>query len=270
MTDNVEAIQTEVEPVVVTEETTPPPEDTAKTGDEEAKPEVKPEKTFTQAELDEILQRRLAKEQRKIERYARAEAERDQLREQLARQTQTQQPSVQSGEPKPEQFQTYEEYLDKLTDWKVDQKLANLQEVSAQQRRAIEQQAHESTVRDNLIKAADKYDDFEEVVTNPNLSVTPVMAEAMGESEIGGELAYYLGTHPKEAEEIASLSSVAQVKAIDRLEAKLKTPPKVSEAPAPAQVVGKGKAAQTLDLNTASLDDYMKMRQKQGARWANR
>jgi hypothetical protein len=271
MTDNVdEVVETVVEPVVTTEETTPPPEDTAKTGDEEAKPEVKPEKTFTQAELDDILQRRLAKEQRKIERYARAEAERDQLREQLDRQTQTQQPSVQSGEPKPEQFKTYEEYIKATAKWEVKQENEQARKQYEQEAQTQAQQIHEAKIRDNLSKVANKYDDFEEVVTNPSLAITPVMTDAMGESEIGGEIAYYLGNHPKEAAEIARLSNVAQVKAIDRLEAKLAAPPKVSEAPPPAQVVGKGKATQQVSLESASLDDYMKVRQKQGARWANR
>lgn len=69
--------QTEVAPVVEQDKsaTTPPePEQTA-TSSEEKQPEVKPERTFTQKELDEILQKRLAKESRKIERYSRAEAE---------------------------------------------------------------------------------------------------------------------------------------------------------------------------------------------------
>jgi hypothetical protein len=269
MEENSEVVETVVEPVVTTEETTPPPEETAKTGDEETKPEVKPEKTFTQKELDDILTRRLAKEQRKTERYARAEAERDILREQLSRQ-QAPQSSVQSGEPKPEQFKTYEEYIDKLTDWKIDQREAKREEMQARSRQEEYQQTHEATIRENLSKAADKYDDFEEVVTNPNLTITPVMTDAMGESEVGGEIAYYLGNNPKEAAAIAQMSNVQQVKAIDRLEAKFKSPNKVSEAPAPAQVTGKGKATQAIDLNSASLDDYMKIRQKQGARWANR
>ena len=267
MTEEVQEAQTEAAPVEVDKEAAPLPEDTVKQGDEEIKPEPKPEKTFTQAELDDILQRRLAKEQRKIERYARAEAERDQLREQLNRQTQVQQSSVQSGEPKPEQFKTYEEYIDKLTDWKIDQREAKREETQAQRKQAEYQETHEATIRDSLSKAAAKYDDFEEVVTNPNLTITPVMTDAMGDSELGGEIAYYLGNNPKEAAEIAKLSNVKQVKAIDRLEAKLKEPPPVTKAPAPLQTVGKGRTQMEADPEKMSVAEYAEYRAK-SARWS--
>lgn len=269
MTDVIEVAEpnTEVVPVETPEETTPPTDATAAPESETKEPEAKPEKTFTQKELDEILTRRLAKEQRKIERYARAEAERDQLREQLNRQSQPQSPSP-SGEPKPEQFKTYEEYIDKLTEYKVERKLAGIAEKSEQTRREQAQQEYESRVRDSLTKTADKYDDFEEVVTNPSLPITHVMRDALGESEIGGEIAYYLGRNPKEAAEIAKLSNVAQVKAIDRLEAKLKAPPQVTKAPEPAETVGKGRTKTEPDLSKMSVSEYAEYRRKNGARWA--
>lgn len=266
--NDVVAEETVVEPVAVAEETTPPADDTVKSEDDKNQPEAKPEKTFTQKELDDILTRRLAKEQRKIERYAKAEAERDYLREQLSQRQQPQQNDNPSGEPKPEQFKTYEEYLDKLTDWKVDQKLAKMQEKSQQQRQMDEQQSYESKARDNLTKAADKFDDFEDVVTNPDLHITIPMRDTIGESEIASDIAYYLGTHIKEAADIAQLSPVQQVKAIDRIEQKLKAPPQVSKAPAPADVVGKGRTKSEPDLSKMSVSEYAEYRAKNGARWA--
>lgn len=268
MSENGEVVeQTVVEPVAVAEETTPPADDTVKSEDEKDQPEVKPEKTFTQKELDDILTRRLAKEQRKIERNVRAEVENGFLREQLASQ-QPRQEANPSGEPKPEQFKTYEDYLDKLTDWKVDQKLAKMQEKSQQQRQIDEQQSYESKARDNLTKAADKYDDFEDVVTNPDLHITVPMRDTIGESEIASDIAYYLGTHTKEAADIAQLSPVQQVKAIDRIEQKLKAPPQVSKAPAPADIVGKGRTKSEPDLSKMSVSEYAEYRAKNGARWA--
>lgn len=272
MSDNDEVLeQTVVEPVAVAEETTPPADDTVKSEDEKDQPEAKPEKTFTQKELDDILTRRLAKEQRKIERYAKAEAERDYLREQLSQRQQPQQSDNPSGEPKPEQFKTYEDYIDKLTDWKLEQKLAKMQEKTAQDREAKAQAEYEVKAGDNLRKGIDKFDDYEDVVESiPAEYITNAMVQAIAESDKADEISYYLGNNHKEAAAIAKMSPVQQVKAIDRLEAKLGTPPKVSEAPPPANVVGKGKASQQASLESVSLDDYMKIRQKQGARWANR
>lgn len=262
--------QTEAAPVTQVEEPASPVEDSPKPTDEsKPKDEDRPEKMLTQKEVDEVIAKRLSRESRKLERQIRAEIENKYLREQLATQSKPE-PTQPSGEPKPENFKDYESYIEALTDYKVDQKLAGVQARSAQQQQAQVQQSAEQRIRDNLSKAAEKYDDFEDVVSNPSLPITLAMRDAIGESDVGGEIAYYLGSNLKEAAEIAQLSPVQQVKAIDRLEQKLKTPPKVSEAPAPAQVVGKGKATQQIDLATASLDDYMKMRQKQGARWANR
>ena len=245
----------------VTENTVPPDDKTAESSDEpKSEP---PEKTFTQKELDDIVQRRLAKESRKIERLSRAEAERDYLRQQL---TPPQAP-IPSGEPKIENFKDYESYIEALTDYKVDGKLKAMQEQSSNAARQNAQQQSESRIRDNLNKVSDKYDDFEDVVTNPKLPITPAMRDALGESDNGGELAYYLGTHISEAAEIAQMTPIQQVKAIDRLEAKLKESPKVSNAPKPLDPIGgKGKTV-TVNLANASMDDYMALRKKQGARY---
>ena len=192
----VDEVQTEAAPVEESKESVPPTDETVKSEDEKTEPEVKAEKTFTQKELDEILQKRLAKEQRKIERFARAEAENQYLREQLQAK-QVPQVEQSSGEPKPEQFKTYEEYIDKLTDWKLDQRMAKVTEQTQAQRQAQAQAEQEAKIRENLSKAADKYDDFEDVVSNPNLPITPVMRDAIGESELAGDIAYYLGSNPK-------------------------------------------------------------------------
>lgn len=272
MTENVEQQEvetTEAAPVEESKESAPTSTETPKVEEAESKAEVE-ERKLTQKEVDEAIQKRLARESRKLERQIRAEIENEYLRNQIESQSRSQVTEQPSGEPKPEQFKTYEEYLDKLTDYKVQKRLEAMHEENVQRQQIESQTQYEARIRENLSKAAEKYDDFLEVITDESLPVTPVMADALGESEIGGEIAYYLGTHPKEAAEIAKLSNVQQVKAIDRLEAKLKAPPKVSDAPPPANVVGKGKATQQVDLNSASLDDYMKARRAQGARWANR
>jgi len=244
------------ETVVTPEAVTPPTEETTPSEVESTESEVKPERTFTQKELDEILQKRLAKESRKIERYSRAEAELRVLKEQM----QTKQEPVNHGEPKPEQFKDYESYIDALTDYKVEKKLAGVQERSAQQRQAEAQHSAEQRIRDNLSKAADKYEDFEEVVTNPSLTITAAMRDSIGESELGGEIAYYLGSNPKEAAEIAQLSPVQQVKAIDRIEQKLKAPKKVTtDAPAPI-VPNAGKGKVTKDPGQMTDAEYAKWR----------
>jgi len=143
---------TEAAPVTQVEVSAPPVEDSPKPTDEKPKDEEKPEKLLTQKEVDEAIQRRLSRESRKLERQIRAEIENKYLREQLS-QAKPETPSQPSGEPKPEQFKDYESYIDALTDYKVEKKLAGVQERSAQQRQAEAQQTAEQKIRENLSKA---------------------------------------------------------------------------------------------------------------------
>ena len=89
-------------------------------------------------------------------------------------------------------------------------------------------------------EARSKYDDFEQVAYNPKLPVTNVMAETIQSSEIGPELAYYLGSNPKEAERISRMTPLSQAKEIGKIEAKLVSAPpvkKTTSAPAPISPV---------------------------------
>jgi hypothetical protein len=66
------------------------------------------------------------------------------------------------------------------------------------------------------------------------------MAEAIQSSEAGPDLAYWLGSNPKEAERIANLSPLMQAKEIGRIEAKLSDNPpvkKTTSAPTPISPV---------------------------------
>jgi hypothetical protein len=66
------------------------------------------------------------------------------------------------------------------------------------------------------------------------------MAETIRSSDIGPELAYYLGTNPKDAERISRLAPLAQAKEIGKIEAKLASDPpmkRTTSAPAPISPV---------------------------------
>ena len=195
---------------------TPAPEQVATAAPEPdvSAPEVEAEstpKTFTQEELDAIVSKRLAREQRKWER-------------------QQQQAVKPVGElPPADQFESVEAYADALAARKAEQLI--------QQR---EQQAKQAEVldayHDREEEARAKYDDFEQVAYNPNLPITSVMAETIQASDIGPDLAYYLGANPREADRISRLSPYLQAKEIGRLEVKLTAEPmtkKVSTAPEP-------------------------------------
>jgi hypothetical protein len=103
--------------------------------------------------------------------------------------------------------------------------------------------------------------DFDAVALNPNLSITPVMADAIRESGRGGEIAYYLGKNPAEATRIAATPPVSQVTAIARLEGRLAASAvSVSRAPEPiGTLLGRGGSAGK-PLEDMDFEEYRRVR----------
>jgi hypothetical protein len=206
---------------VIAEEPAPEQVATAAPEPEIVAPEVAPEvesKVFTQGELDAAIGKRLAREQRKWEREQKqAEAPKPVPVEQVL----------------PDQFTTTEEYVEALTTSKAQQIV---------QQQQFEQQRQEllGGYHDKEEVARDKYEDFEQVAYNPKLPITDVMAQTIQASDNGPDIAYYLGTNPKEADRISRLVPLLQAKEIGRLEAKVASEPvtkRTSSAPAPISPV---------------------------------
>lgn len=177
-------------------------------------------KTFSQEELDAIVGKRLAREQRKWERE---QAQR--FAEQQARQQPT--------DLRPEQFETYDHYAEALAERKAEELLTR-REAERQQQAMLDQ------YHDREETARDKYDDFQQVAYNPNLPVTEYMAQSIQASDVGPDVLYWLGTNPKEAARIASLPPILQGKEIGKIEASLSSNPparRTSTAPAPINPV---------------------------------
>ena len=186
----------------------------------ETTPVVEAPKTFTQEDLDAAIGKRLAREQRKWER------------EQAQRQVETQvlkAPAVQSAD----QFATTEAYAEALALQKAEELVAKRD--AAKQQSQVLESYHEKEE-----EARGKYDDFEQVAYNPKLTITGVMAETIQSSDVGPEIAYYLGSNPKDADRISRMSPLAQAKEIGKIEAKLASDPpvrKTTSAPAPISPV---------------------------------
>lgn len=205
------------------------PEVTATTEDAQTAPEVvespveePDEKRFTQADLDAMIGKRLAREQRKWEREQQAK-----LAEMQAK------ARVPAEIPPVDQFETPEAYAEVLAERRA-------QELIAQREAAKRQAEIMEAYQDREEETRGKYDDFDQVAYNPQLPITDVMAETIRASDMGPELAYHLGLNPKEAERIARLSPFLQAKEIGRIEAKLAEAPPVkksSSAPEPIRPV---------------------------------
>jgi hypothetical protein len=193
----------------------------------ESTPEVVEPKTYTQEEFDALgakqralYERNLTKERRKWEQEQQQRAEETQIVKAL---------STASAD----QFESPEAYAEALAYQKAEELIAK-REAAKQQSQVLE------SYHDLEEEARSKYDDFEQVAYNPKLPVTNVMAETIQSSEIGPDLAYYLGSNPKEAERISRMTPLSQAKEIGKIEAKLVSAPpvkKTTSAPAPISPV---------------------------------
>lgn len=181
---------------------------------EEETKEQEEEKRFTQEELDRAISKRLAREQRKWEREQAVKAERVPVE------------AVDAS-----QYESTEEYALAIAEKLLEQ-------------RERQKQTHEvlETYLDREEEARGKYDDYQQVVYNDRLMISDAMAEAIRSADNGPDIAYHLGSNPKEAERIFRLSPLLQAKEIGRIEAKLSGEPpttkQTTRAPAPISPVG--------------------------------
>jgi hypothetical protein len=239
----------------------PEPEATAAPESADTTPEEQTQqKVFTEQEVDALVGKRLARQQRKLEREF---AER--IAEQQARQPV-------APPPAPDDFESAQQYAEALAEQKA-------RDLIAQREAAAQQAAILESYKDREEEARDRYEDFEQVAYNPNLPVTDVMAQAIQASDIGPEVIYYLGSNPKEASRISRLSPVLQAKEIGKIEVNLTTNPpvkKTSTAPAPLAPVtatrsNSGPRFDTTDprsLKSMSTSEWIEAeRQRQVRKW---
>lgn len=205
--------------------------------------------------------------QKRIDRLTRekyeAKARADLLEQMITQRPAPQQANAQDGRPKKDAYASDEDFVEALTDWKLSQRE---QASRAQEAQRAQQSAAEKTRK--IFSAAEELGNFDRDEFAEKVRVTDVMADAILDSDVGAKLLVHLNTNPDEAERIANLPPARQAAEIGKLEAKLSTvTPKVSKAPPPIDPIGGGKAA-VVDLGSASMDEYIAMRKKQGARWA--
>lgn len=219
------------------------------------------EKTFTQTELDEIVQKRIAK----AEAIA-ARREAKAYREALERFAPAPQPEVKADNGRPTQadYANVDDYVEAMAEWKLGQREQAAQQYQQQQRAQTL-----ASKTEGFYAEAQKIPGFDREAFD-ELPLTRPIAEALIDSESPAALMVHLSANPTEVERIAKLSPARQAAEIGKLETRIASAPKVSTAPAPIKPVGSRGSATNSDLSKASMDDYIAQRAKQGARWAQR
>jgi hypothetical protein len=215
---------------------------------------------------------------------ARREAERraDYLQEQLARSAK---PSVDIGEKPTLESCDYDQevYLEKLADYKLQERLANSETSRAERERSAAEQQEVVAFKSRESSVRAEYPDYDQVVYAPTTPISDTMAGAIRKDENGAVVAYFLGKNPDVAYRITQLSPQDQYNAIgdlsDRIaeyrqsagsasasdESGATEQPKVSAAPPPPPTVT-GRGASSKNPEKMTTEEWMEWRSKNAKR----
>ena len=188
---------------------------------EAGEPAPKPKKTAGERIAE------LTAKQRQAERDA------DYWREQAlaARPAPAPAPQANDGKPTSDQFDTYDDYVEALTDWKAENTV-NARLAAQQQQSTIQ-----TRVQNFEQRVAAQFPDGEPEGLSA-LRRAPSLPEGVQEvilsSENGPKLADHLGNNPAELRRLSSLTPTMQAFELAKLEQRLAAPPRSTSAPAPS------------------------------------
>lgn len=222
------------------------------------------------------LNKRVADKDREVE-YWREQAMKGQATRQETKPTETKVEA--SGKPRAEDFERHEEFVEALSDWKVDQKLKDRDVKARQDSAKAEQSKLERSFQEGCKKIRDTQDDYDEVIEDAqSVSVSPAVEALLLESENGPEIYYELAKDRKEFERICRLSPLAAAREIGKFETRFtkatesetKTEKKTTKAPAPVTPIGakSGSVKKSIHDPDISQAEYEKLRRAQQAQRA--
>jgi hypothetical protein len=178
---------------------------------------------------------------------------------------QTPQKATAVGEPKLADFSDFEEYVSAKAKYVAEQQ-------TQQMLMGMQQRAQEEAAKAAAQRASDTWNkkvslvtkeipDYNEVVGEAELPLTPAMRETIMESEVGPKVAYYLATHPEETQKIAGLTPLGAVRALMRIEDGLKTKP-ITATPDPIRQIGSGHASGVKSLTDSMTQEEFEKRRR--------
>lgn len=230
---------------------------------EKAEQEATEKKPWYKKRFDELTRKRYEAEAKiDAERSAREKLEAEVAELKKAKEPE-QKSDFNKAKPNVDDYQTYEDYVDAITDWKFEKKEAESEakrkasEVKKQQAEKADQARTEQQTFDQkrqaVIVAGDKkYRDFANTVQGiPAQILTPQMTAVIVEIQTGADIVYHLGKNIQEAERISKLNPWAMAVEIGKIEERLKlTDKKTTKAPPPINH-NSGKSGQATDIDPA-------------------
>lgn len=184
-------------------------------------------------------------------------------------------PQVDNSEkPTPDKFETHEEYIDALTDWKIESK-EKLKEQKAKESEAkSEYQKQVESYQSKVSEIKKTHNDFDEVMEDvDDIIVSPSVQQIILDSDLGPALAYELAKNKGEFERINKLNPLTAAKEIGKIEARLsnqsesKKEIKTTKAPPPVSPIASRGSAIKKSITDPDLSqsDYERLRREQRA-----
>lgn len=269
-TEGAEAIEPESLDEAATEDNEPG--DKEENDDENPDTEAKPKKKGGfQKRIDKLNKRMSAVEQER--EYWRQEA----LRVQQSKGPADKPEKVEtkpdtSKRPKADDFASHDEYVEALTDYTLEQKLAakeiKQKEDAVKTEAKTKREKHDERVS-KFMASHDDWDDVVEAVGNVRTSIT--FDQAIVASEHGPEIMYELAKNPKELARICALSPIQAAMELGKVESRITKPSDssdkktTSKAPPPISPVRTRGASNVKSLYDESLSqhEFEKLRAEQ-------
>jgi hypothetical protein len=240
----------------------------------------KPRKNPVQKRIDELVRKGKENEEFARDEYNRrvlAERRAQELEERLSK-LQPQTVVEEKKMPTPADFKNVEEYVDALTDWKLEAKEKQKETERQKQQAQAEHNARIERWQERQEAARAEIEDYDEIVGKADVPIRQYLQDALIESEYGPWLAVHFAKHPTELERLNKLSPASAIRELGKLETKfekqseksestttVETPKKtasspVSRAPAPIEPIRSTVSDVSKNPAALSFDDYRAMR----------
>jgi len=175
----------------------------------------------------------------------------------------TEQKSLSTSEPQPDDFDKYEDYIKALVSWQRQQeKIKEEEEKARQEERQLLGEAMQS-FEERAQSIREQNPDFDEVINQPIF--TPLLSKYIYLSgEQAPQIAYHLGKNKALAAKLRALHPDLLPIEIGKLGAQLSSSKKVvSSAPTPITPVSGETATEKTPLHELSMEEYAKRRNKE-------
>lgn len=164
-----------------------------------------------------------------------------------------------SKRPKPEDFETFDQYNEALTDWKIDQREMAKDRKTKEESLKSEYQKTVTTFQERVKEFEKANADFHDVLSDvDDIPLSVGLQEVVLSSESGPELIYELAKNREEYERINKLSPLMIAREIGRLEARLSSKQETKQ-----QTITKSKAPPPMNPLSGSSGSGIKKRPDQ-------